>query len=280
MARTYYDVLGVPPDADTAEIEAAYRDRLKETHPDVSDEADAGEETKVLIRARDVLTDEAERARYDRLGHETYRARAEGEPGASPGESADEGAASAGGTGGSAGAAGAEVGWGPDGWRPQEAAGAGVEGVAWGETARAERRRGEPDGSESGTRHAWTSEAPYTVGGEDRGLHPSRLFPDSQSIVLLVATFALYPVFLGAAVFPPFPLAVNAVLGVCTLFVVAFLQSMPEVGIAVFAGWTVLLPPLLVALGVDLWSLLGLALVLGVVLPLGFSALTRAVIRT
>ncbi|MEF8974479.1 MAG: DnaJ domain-containing protein, partial [Haloarcula sp.] len=72
MTETFYEVLGVPTDASTAAIEAAYRERLKETHPDVSDAADAGEATQRLIEARDVLTDEAERARYDRLGHDAY----------------------------------------------------------------------------------------------------------------------------------------------------------------------------------------------------------------
>lgn len=72
MTETFYEVLGVSADASTADIEAAYRDRLKETHPDVSDAADAGEATQRLIEARDVLTDPEERTRYDRLGHEAY----------------------------------------------------------------------------------------------------------------------------------------------------------------------------------------------------------------
>ncbi len=72
MTETFYEVLGVSTDASTAAIEAAYRERLKETHPDVSDAADAGEATQRLIEARDVLTDEDERARYDRVGHDAY----------------------------------------------------------------------------------------------------------------------------------------------------------------------------------------------------------------
>ena len=72
MTRTYYDLLGVSPEASAEAVEQAYRERLKETHPDVSDAADARDRTRRLIEARDVLTDASERARYDRLGHETY----------------------------------------------------------------------------------------------------------------------------------------------------------------------------------------------------------------
>ena len=72
MGGEYYDRLGVSPDASTDEIAAAYREQLKQTHPDVSDASDAGERTKRLIEAKKVLTDETERTRYDRLGHERY----------------------------------------------------------------------------------------------------------------------------------------------------------------------------------------------------------------
>src|SRR6056297_1378904 len=72
MTESFYDVLGVAEDATTDEIETAYRERLKETHPDVSDDEDAGQATRTLIEARDVLVDEDERARYDRLGHAAY----------------------------------------------------------------------------------------------------------------------------------------------------------------------------------------------------------------
>jgi len=72
VTRTYYDLLGVSSDASAERVERAYRERLKETHPDVSDAADAGERTQRLIEAREVLTDTSERARYDRLGHEAY----------------------------------------------------------------------------------------------------------------------------------------------------------------------------------------------------------------
>jgi molecular chaperone DnaJ len=72
MTETFYDLLDVSADASTAEIESAYREAIKQVHPDVSDDVDASERTKRLNRAKRVLTDEAERARYDRVGHEAY----------------------------------------------------------------------------------------------------------------------------------------------------------------------------------------------------------------
>ncbi|WP_226482970.1 J domain-containing protein [Natrinema amylolyticum] len=72
MGETYYDVLEVEPDATRDEIESAYRDRVLETHPDHSDDPDAAERFQRVMTAKSVLTDETERARYDRLGHEAY----------------------------------------------------------------------------------------------------------------------------------------------------------------------------------------------------------------
>jgi len=72
MAETFYDVLGVSPDATTEEIETAYRERIKETHPDVSDDEDASERVQKVIEAKEVLTDDDERTEYDELGHASY----------------------------------------------------------------------------------------------------------------------------------------------------------------------------------------------------------------
>lgn len=72
MGGTLYEVLGVDPDADSADIAGAFRERVKQTHPDVSDAPDAGEQFKRIRTAKRVLTDADERARYDCLGHETY----------------------------------------------------------------------------------------------------------------------------------------------------------------------------------------------------------------
>ncbi len=72
MTETFYDVLGVPETADQEEITAAYREKVKKYHPDVSDREDAAERFKAVTRAEEVLGDETERARYDRLGHDAY----------------------------------------------------------------------------------------------------------------------------------------------------------------------------------------------------------------
>ncbi|MEF8773206.1 MAG: DnaJ domain-containing protein [Halobacteriales archaeon] len=68
----YYDVLEVPRDASQADIRRAYRRKVKEYHPDVSDHPAAAELLRAVTRAEAVLGDEAERERYDRLGHEGY----------------------------------------------------------------------------------------------------------------------------------------------------------------------------------------------------------------
>lgn len=72
MAETFYGALGVAEDADDRAIERAYRKRVKQAHPDVSDDPGATERFKRLTTARDVLLDDAERARYDRVGHAAY----------------------------------------------------------------------------------------------------------------------------------------------------------------------------------------------------------------
>jgi len=72
MTGPFYGVLGVGPDADEGEIRRAYRQRVKDHHPDVSADPDASERFKRLTTARETLTDRTERARYDRLGHEAY----------------------------------------------------------------------------------------------------------------------------------------------------------------------------------------------------------------
>lgn len=72
MAETFYSALEVATDADCETIRRAYRDLVKECHPDVSDDPTAPEQFKRLTAARDVLLDNAERALYDRIGHEAY----------------------------------------------------------------------------------------------------------------------------------------------------------------------------------------------------------------
>ena len=72
MGETFYDVLGVDADASQDDIEAAYRERVKETHPDLNDAPDASDAFQRVQAAEEVLGDPDERARYDRLGHASY----------------------------------------------------------------------------------------------------------------------------------------------------------------------------------------------------------------
>lgn len=68
----FYEMLGVDQDADRSEIRSAYRERARHYHPDVNEHPEAGDQFRVLTRARGVLTEPEERDAYDRLGHADY----------------------------------------------------------------------------------------------------------------------------------------------------------------------------------------------------------------
>ncbi len=68
--RDYYEVLGVPRDADAKAIKSAYRRLAVQYHPDKNpDDAAAETRFKEAAEAYAVLSDAAKRARYDRFGH-------------------------------------------------------------------------------------------------------------------------------------------------------------------------------------------------------------------
>src|SRR5437588_8233089 len=72
--RDYYDVLGVPRDADDAAIKKAFRRLARELHPDVnSHDPEAEDKFKEAAEAYEVLSDPERRATYDRYGHEGLR---------------------------------------------------------------------------------------------------------------------------------------------------------------------------------------------------------------
>ncbi len=72
--RDYYDVLGVPRDADDTSIKKAFRRLARELHPDVnSHDPQAEEKFKEAAEAYEVLSDPDRRATYDRYGHEGLR---------------------------------------------------------------------------------------------------------------------------------------------------------------------------------------------------------------
>jgi molecular chaperone DnaJ len=66
--RDYYEVLGVPRDADAKAIKNAFRGLARKYHPDRSTEPDAEERFKEIAEAYGVLSDPAKRASYDARG--------------------------------------------------------------------------------------------------------------------------------------------------------------------------------------------------------------------
>ena len=66
--KDYYVTLGVERDATQDEIKRAYRKLARKYHPDVSKEADAEEQFKLVGEAYEVLKDPEKRAAYDQLG--------------------------------------------------------------------------------------------------------------------------------------------------------------------------------------------------------------------
>ena len=69
--RDYYEVLGVPKDADEAAIKKAYRALAKKNHPDVNPgDKQAEERFKEINEAYQVLSNPQKRAQYDQFGHD------------------------------------------------------------------------------------------------------------------------------------------------------------------------------------------------------------------
>jgi molecular chaperone DnaJ len=69
--RDYYEVLGVPRDADADAIKRAYRKAALQWHPDRNPgKPEAGERFKEIAQAYQVLSDAGKRQRYDRWGHD------------------------------------------------------------------------------------------------------------------------------------------------------------------------------------------------------------------
>jgi molecular chaperone DnaJ len=74
MPRDYYEVLGVPRDADEAAVKKAFRRLARELHPDVNaHDPEAEEKFKEAAEAYEVLSDAERRRTYDAYGHEGLR---------------------------------------------------------------------------------------------------------------------------------------------------------------------------------------------------------------
>src|SRR4051795_7644564 len=71
MPRDYYEVLGVPRDADEATIKKSFRRLARELHPDVNaHDPDAENKFKEAAEAYEVLSDATRRQTYDAYGHD------------------------------------------------------------------------------------------------------------------------------------------------------------------------------------------------------------------
>ena len=73
MKRDYYEVLGVPKDANAEQIKKTYRSLALKHHPDRVEESkkkEAEEKFKEISEAYGVLSDPQKRKMYDQLGHE------------------------------------------------------------------------------------------------------------------------------------------------------------------------------------------------------------------
>ena len=65
---TLYDLLGALPDDDADGLRAAFRKAAKASHPDVNPgDPEAAERFRRIVRANAILSDEQQRAAYDRL---------------------------------------------------------------------------------------------------------------------------------------------------------------------------------------------------------------------
>ncbi len=68
--RDFYEILGVPRNADEAELKKAYRKMALKYHPDKNPGDKAAEEKfKEAAEAYEVLSDKDKRSRYDQFGH-------------------------------------------------------------------------------------------------------------------------------------------------------------------------------------------------------------------
>ncbi len=319
MTETFYDLLGVPEDASKGAIEDAYREQIKQVHPDVSDDADAGERTKRLNRAKRVLTDERERARYDREGHETYTSDSSTDSATGPAREANGRSAGAssdrqrrrrdGHTRAGRATQPGSVSESDDPWPgrdrrrgSRQGSSAGSTGPSW-QSSRGEQaaeggttaadgpsaRRQSAAGTASGSHtdwswNAWDQTRSWAVRqgrSDSSGLDPERFVPTEQSVLLVVSSFLLYPFFIASVLVPLFPMVARLLVAACTLLLFAYLLSVPGIAVTVFGLWSVLAPVALVVLpGVSLFSVAGVVALSVTWVPCGLAVLTFSMLET
>jgi curved DNA-binding protein CbpA len=312
MAETYYEVLGVDPDATRDEIESAYRDRVLETHPDHSDDPDASERFQRVTTAKAVLTDGTERARYDRLGHDSYVELAQGTGADRSGSETErtdaEGPASSGAASTGSATAGGRTGANDrrtDGADAASGSGDRTRARAGGGSRRRERRahrnatdgwsfdgdRTHTEGTESRARQTATTERGtdaeaddfrYSVhdwdGEVELGADGSPI--DHATAVTAASVALLYPLLVAATLTPAFPTAVNAVVAACTLALIGYLLTLPRIAMAAFGVWSLVFPVGIAWLpSIDPVSVRGLLALAFAWVPFGYAVTLRWTLR-
>jgi curved DNA-binding protein CbpA len=264
MPQTLYEILDVPTDASAEEIDAAYRQKVKEVHPDVNDAPDARDAFTRVQVAKDVLTDDSERSSYDRLGHDAYvRERdipvATGVGPQRTHESANGGSAAVserrGTTAGVAqttrNGSATETSTRSEAERDSTNASRNIDPDEWQRATASKRAHAahsvgwSSTGADNGGSYAVRNPVETNVGTVQ-----SRTSLTQESPIQLVAMSVLYPLLLYGTVTGTFPLPVNVVIGFCTVCLVLYMLSIPELSMFVFGLWSVTAP-------VAAWALLG-----------------------
>lgn len=260
MSRTFYEVLELSPEATQEEITAAYREKVKEYHPDVSDREDTADEFRKVVRAEEVLGDEDERAAYDRLGHEAYVRRVDAQNAAtgehSPWTTSERGDRGTSGDRRSEETASAGESTGGSDASQARSDGFGRADSSHGFGSAADRQHGASATGESESR--WSSRA-YTAGGtgettggstysvhdwDDEEMEPDTVTIEvTQEVAVLAATvFLIYPLLVYASITPDFPLVANLAVGACTLLVIGYMLTIPKIAVGVFGAWSFAAP--------------------------------------
>ncbi|CDQ58183.1 unnamed protein product [Oncorhynchus mykiss] len=70
--KDYYDILGVPKDANERQIKKAFHKLAMKYHPDKNKSPDAETKFRDIAEAYETLSDEKRRQEYDQFGHGTF----------------------------------------------------------------------------------------------------------------------------------------------------------------------------------------------------------------
>lgn len=303
MTETFYDVLEVEETASQGEITDAYRQKVKEYHPDVSEKDDAADVFKRVVQAEEVLGDEQERERYDRMGHEAYMRRVEGDNAASneqsPWTTGDrrENTHDAGFGGMGAGEAASTAGGGAttvSGARQQSgsrkarqgattAGGTGDADASMGFGRAASRQSSAGWSEDTDSYNRWSDDA-YNEGGvgeedssfavrdwDEEGSGPQTVTIKftQQFAIFSLALFVIYPMIVYL-ISPNFPPVVNLIGALFMLVVVGYSLTVPKLSLVAFGAWSVIAPVAVIT--VTDWSLwVEVLALLAAWVPFGFA---------